>query len=130
MDTIYEFGPFRLDASAKIIFRGTDPVPIGRRAVAVLRALLERAGAPVSKDALMQAAWPGWPVEEANLTVQIAALRRVLGAEPGADRWIETLSGRGYRFVGSVASNGTVLPTRTRAGDAPLGDGFATSGSR
>jgi adenylate cyclase len=93
-------------------------MPLGRRAVAVLRALLERPGMPVSKDALMQAAWPGLAVEEGNLAVQIAALRRVLEEEPGEDRWIETLPRRGYRFVGSVtASNGsaTSLPASERA---------------
>jgi TolB-like protein len=120
MDTAYEFGAFRLDVSVEILFRGADPMPVGRRAVAVLRALLERPGVPVSKDALMQAAWPGLAVEEGNLTVQIAALRRVLGEEPGADRWIETLPRRGYRFVGSVvASNGAGLSMPTKAGPAP-----------
>jgi adenylate cyclase len=112
METVYEFGPFRLDLSAEALFWGADPMPVGRRAVAVLRTLLERPGVPVSKDALMRAAWPGLAVEDNNLTVQIAALRRVLGEEPGADRWIETLPRRGYRFVGSViASKGSVLPT-------------------
>jgi TolB-like protein len=121
MDTVYEFGPFRLNIGAEILFRGADRMPIGRRAVAVLRALLERPGVPVSKDALMQAAWRGLAVEENNLTVQIAALRRVLGEEPGADRWIETLPGHGYRFVGSVtASNGSVVSTPPRAEPAPL----------
>src|SRR5215475_272191 len=121
MGTVYEFGPFRLDGSAEILFRGADPLPVGRRAVAVLRALLERPGIPVSKDALMQAAWPGLAVEEGNLTVQIAALRRVLGEEPGADRWIETLPRRGYRFVGSVAaSNGAAPSPPARAEPAPL----------
>ena len=64
MDTVYTFGPFRLDISSEILFRGADPVPVGRRAVGVLRALVEHLGAPVSKDALMQAAWPGLAVEE------------------------------------------------------------------
>jgi len=49
---------------------------------------------------LIEAAWPGQAVEESNLNVQIAALRRALGEEPGGDRWIETLPRRGYRFVG------------------------------
>src|SRR6516225_7433023 len=121
MDTIYEFGPFRLDTSAEILFRGADPMPVGRRAVAVLRALIERPGVPVSKDALMQAAWPGLAVEDSNLTVQIAALRRALGEEPGADRWIETLPRRGYRFVGSVtASNGSIVSTPASTGAATL----------
>jgi len=114
MDTIYALGPFRLDISAEILFRGADPLPVGRRAVAVLRALLERPGVPLSKDALLQAAWPGLAVEEGNLTVQIAALRRVLGVEPGGDRWIETLPRRGYRFVGPVAKpDGPVVSSAT-----------------
>lgn len=121
MDTVYEFGPFRLDVKAEILFRGADPMPVGRRAVAVLLALLERPGVPVSKDALMQAAWPGLAVEEGNLTVQIAALRRVLGEETGADRWIETLPRRGYRFVGSVVpTNEDVLWTPMKGGPPPL----------
>jgi class 3 adenylate cyclase/predicted ATPase len=58
----------------------------------------------VSKDALNEAAWPGQAVEESNLTVQIAALRRVLGEAPGGAGWIETMPRRGYRFVGPVAT--------------------------
>lgn len=94
---------FRIDASTETLFRGAEPLPIGRRAVALLRALIERPGMPVAKDALIEAAWPGLAVEESNLTVQIATLRRALGEEPGGDRWIETLPRRGYRFVGPLA---------------------------
>jgi TolB-like protein len=104
MPIIRTFGPFRIDISAEILFRGAEPLPVGRRAVALLRALIERPGMPVSKDALIEAAWPGLAVEESNLTVQIASLRRVLGEEPSAERWIETLPRRGYRFVGLVAT--------------------------
>jgi DNA-binding winged helix-turn-helix (wHTH) protein len=100
MATMYSFGPFRLDGESKILFRGTEPTPAGQRAVALLRVLVEQPGAPVSKDALIEAAWPGLAIEDSNLTVQIAALRKVLGQEPGGARWIETLSRRGYRFVG------------------------------
>ena len=120
MDTVYKFGPFCLDLSAEILFRGADPMPVGRRAVAVLRALLERPGVPVSKDALMQAAWPGLAVEEGNLTVQIAALRRVLESEPDGESWIETLPRRGYRFIGPVARPDELpVSTAARAGPAP-----------
>ncbi len=104
MKPILAFGPFRLDPEAEILFRGTDPLALGRRAVAVLQVLVERPGAPVSKDALIDAAWPGLAVEDSNLTVQIAALRRELGSEPGGERWIETLPRRGYRFVGPAAT--------------------------
>src|SRR5262249_21931726 len=97
------FGRFRLDAGAETLFWDFEPVPLGRRAVALLRALTEQPGAPISKDALMNAAWPGLTVEESNLTVQIAALRRALSREPGGDRWIQTLPRRGYRYVGPVS---------------------------
>lgn len=119
MDTVYAFGPFRLDLSAEILFRRGEPLPVGRRAVGVLRKLLESSGAPVSKDALMQAAWPGLAVEEGNLAVQIAALRRVFGAEPDGKQWIETLPRRGYRFVGPVvASKGAGLSMPVSAEEA------------
>lgn len=100
MTTIHEFGPYRLDAEAEILFRGSEPVALGRRAVMLLRLLVERAGTPVSRDALMQAAWPGLAIEESNLTVQIAALRRIFAEIDGAAVWIETLPRRGYRYVG------------------------------
>ena len=86
----------------KTLFRDTEPVALSYRAVELLCVLVDRAGAPVSKDALIEAAWPGLAVEESNLTVQIAALRRVLREEPGGERWVETLPRRGYRFVGPM----------------------------
>jgi TolB-like protein len=120
MPTIHAFGPFRLDADAKILFRGAEPVALGRRAVALLQVLVERAGAPVSKDALIEAAWPGLAVEESNLTVQIAALRRVFEEEPSGERWIETLPRRGYRFAGpAVAVEQNDLSASAPKAEAP-----------
>jgi DNA-binding winged helix-turn-helix (wHTH) protein len=57
--TIYTFGPFRLDAQANILYRGTEPVALGQRAVTLLRSLVEQPGALVSKETLIDAAWPG-----------------------------------------------------------------------
>ncbi|WP_338821916.1 winged helix-turn-helix domain-containing tetratricopeptide repeat protein [Bradyrhizobium septentrionale] len=119
MATIYEFGPFRLEADADMLFQGAEPVALGGRAVALLRLLLEKAGKPVAKDALMEAAWPGLAIEESNLTVQMAALRRVFAAVEGGGTWIETLPRRGYRYVGpppatlSGGSRQTWLPSAT-----------------
>jgi TolB-like protein len=103
-DGCYQFGPFRLDPKAGILYRGAEPTMLGQRAVALLRLLLENAGVPVTKDALVQAGWGGLAVADNNLTVQIAALRRVLGDEAGAGGWIETLARRGYRYVGPAVT--------------------------
>src|SRR5215475_9511678 len=113
--TIYAFGPFRLDVQGETLFKGTEPVALSHRAVALLRMLVDRAGAPVTKDALMEAAWPGLAVEDSNLTVQIAALRRALREVPGGEDWIVTLPRRGYRFVGPVV-------TKSEAQEAPMAD--------
>ena len=60
---IYLLGPFRLDAEAAILFRGAEPMALGHRAVTLLRVLVERPGTPVSKDSLIEAAWPGLTVD-------------------------------------------------------------------
>ena len=83
---------------------GTEAAALSHRAVALLRILIDRAGALVTKDALIKGAWPGLAVEDSNLTVQIAALRRALGEVPSGENWIETLPRRGYRFVGPAVT--------------------------
>src|SRR5260370_19693219 len=103
--TIYALGPFHLDTESGLLLRGTEPVALGMRAIALLRALVERPGGLVSKDALIDAAWPGQAVEESNLNVQIAAIRRALGTAPGGG-WIETLPRRGSWFVRPVVRQG------------------------
>ncbi|HKS21010.1 MAG TPA: winged helix-turn-helix domain-containing protein [Bradyrhizobium sp.] len=95
----YKFGSFALDAETGALLCDGVPTLLGQRGAALLRLLLERAGSPVAKDALIEAAWPGLAVEDSNLTVQIAALRRAL-EQDGGGRWIETLPRRGYRYVG------------------------------
>lgn len=104
MAAILEFGPFRLDADAGILFRGAEPTPLGRRAVLLLALLVQRAGMPVSKDALIEAAWPAQAIEDSNLTVQIAAVRRTLADASAEAQWIETLPRRGYRYVGPAVT--------------------------
>jgi len=91
----YALGPFHLDTASELLLLGSEPTALGRRAIALLRALVEKPGSLVSKDVLIEAGWPGQVVEESNLTVQISALRRVLAEAPGGDRWIETMPRRG-----------------------------------
>src|SRR5262245_1295536 len=103
-DTVYEIGPFRLDPAAGLLTRAGIAETLGPRAVSVLAALVQNAREPVLKPALMEAAWPGLVVEDANLSVQISSIRRTLAQAPGGERWLETLARRGYRFIGPVTT--------------------------
>lgn len=116
MSKSYHVGPLRLDPEAQALFRNGEPLALSQRAVTLLRLLVQQPGELVTKDRLIEVAWDGLAVEESNLTVQIASLRRVLGVEPGGERWIETLPRRGYRFVGPL----TVIDTKTPAATAPM----------
>jgi TolB-like protein/DNA-binding SARP family transcriptional activator len=117
--TILAFGPFRLDADAGILFHGAEPTSLGRRAVAILLVLVERAGTPISKEVLVEAAWPAQAVEDSNLTVQIAAVRRIFEELADGAAWIETLPRRGYRYVGpAVAAYDSGLAIRALAAAA------------
>ena len=78
------------------------PTAIGSRALEVLAVLLRQPGMLVTKDAIMAQVWPDTSVETNNLTVQITALRKVLDGGQGSESCIQTISGRGYRFVASV----------------------------
>jgi predicted ATPase/DNA-binding winged helix-turn-helix (wHTH) protein len=105
------FGPFRLDAPGRRLTEAGRPVTVGDRALELLIALIERPGEVVSKSELMSRIWPDTHVEEANLRVQVAALRRALGGD--GDAYVANAPGRGYRFVASVGSE--------PAGGEPLG---------
>jgi len=101
------FERFRFDLSGGDLFRLDEaglaaPVEIGSRALGLLRLLVERPGKLISKDAIMEAVWPRMVVEEGNLTVQISALRRVLDQNREQGSCIQTVPGRGYRFVAPV----------------------------
>ena len=103
---VFLFEDFRLDRRGGLYRRNGaaefEPVAIGSRALDILGVLIERAGEVVSKDEIIAAAWPGTVVEDSNLTVQISAERRVLDRGRSNGSWIQTVAGRGYRFVASV----------------------------
>jgi TolB-like protein len=98
------FGPFLLDSARGMLLRDGRPVPANHKGIRLLAALLRTPGEAVDKTTLMDAAWPNMTVEESNLSVQIAALRRLLGAAEDGSDWIATVPRVGYRFVGSVSS--------------------------
>lgn len=99
---IYEFGPFRLDATERILLREGELVPLPLKAFETLLALIERRGHVIDKDELMQKVWPDTFVEEGNLAKNISALRKILSNGNGAQDYIETIPKRGYRFVAQV----------------------------
>ncbi len=96
---------FRFDRRGGGLFRldSGDHVVVGSRALDVLGVLIGRAGDLVTKDEIMAAAWPDTVVEDGNLTVQISTLRRILDQARAEGSAIQTVPGRGYRFVGKVA---------------------------
>ncbi|MBX5011037.1 winged helix-turn-helix domain-containing tetratricopeptide repeat protein [Rhizobium lentis] len=98
----FAFGPFVLYPDAGTLLRNDDPVAVSHRGLKLLVALVGRAGDIVAKTDLMDAAWPGIAVEEGNLTVQIAQLRKLLGSSAGGGEWIATVPRVGYRFTGAV----------------------------
>src|SRR5258708_4035236 len=99
---IYEFGPFRLDASERLLLRDGVAVPLTPKAFDTLLALVENSGHLVDKEELIKQVWPDTFVEEGSLTRNISVLRRLLGGDSADSRYIETLPKRGYRFVADV----------------------------
>ncbi|GAA0747859.1 helix-turn-helix transcriptional regulator [Ideonella azotifigens] len=102
----FAFGPFTLLPERRLLLKGETPLRIGGRALDILTALVERPGEMVTKRGLMARAWPTTIVDESNLKVNMAGLRRLLGEEGGAPRYIATVIGRGYRFVADVQFSG------------------------
>jgi DNA-binding winged helix-turn-helix (wHTH) protein len=102
----WRMGSLVLDPVARILIHDGTPLPLGERAVSILLMLVERSGQLVSKEDLIAFAWQGLAVEDSNLTVQVAALRRALALVSGGRSLIETLPRRGYRFVGTAVRSG------------------------
>jgi predicted ATPase/DNA-binding winged helix-turn-helix (wHTH) protein len=104
----FTFGPFMLLPERQILLKNEEPVRLGGRALHLLTVLVERAGELMSKSELLAQVWPGTSVDESNLKVNMAAIRRVLEAGPDGPQYIATVVGRGYRFVAPVEVKGPV----------------------
>ena len=109
-ETRFAFGPFVFDSAAGTLLRNDVPIAVGYRAVKLLAALVGRSGEILSKAELMDAAWPGMAVEEGNLTVQVAQLRKLLGRAADGGEWIATVPRVGYRFIGAVELSDRAKP--------------------
>jgi adenylate cyclase len=99
---LVRFGSFTLDNRRRELLLDGSPVTIGSRAFDLLTALVERRGRLATKDELMAAVWPSSVVDENNLAAQVVAVRKILSADPGLSKCVQTISGRGYRFVADV----------------------------
>src|SRR5438876_11714629 len=112
----YEFGPFRLDSSKRLLTRAGESVTLAPKTYELLLLLVQSEGRALSKRELMSALWPYTFVEEANLSYQITALRKALGEE-----WVETVLKHGYRFTAAVTSVATDgAPPHRSESPAPL----------
>jgi TolB-like protein/Tfp pilus assembly protein PilF len=101
---VFHFGPFRLDGRNAQLWRGEEVLRLTNKALAVLCYLVEHGGQLVTKDELFAAVWPGVVVSDSALVACIGELRRALGDERRTPRFIETVQGRGYRFLPSITT--------------------------
>jgi predicted ATPase/DNA-binding winged helix-turn-helix (wHTH) protein len=113
------FGPFRLFAAERQLKKGDEAVPLGSRALDTLIALVERAGEVVTQRELISRVWPNVTVEEANLRVNVASLRKALGDGRAGARYIVTVPGRGYSFVAPVTLS---RPQSSRSKEGAVSD--------
>ena len=98
----YRFGDFEIDEKRRSLSLNGERLAASGKAFDLLLELVRRSGSVVGKDELLDAVWPDQFVEENNLSVQVSALRRLLGDGNGARKFIETVPGRGYMFVSPV----------------------------
>jgi adenylate cyclase len=111
------FEGFRLDRRGGVLYRRDErgvfaPMAIGSRALDILGVLVERPGDLVSRADIINAVWPGTAVEDSNLNVQVAALRRIIDDGRAEGSCIQTVAGRGYRFVAPVTRGEPAPPPR------------------
>ncbi|HMT09494.1 MAG TPA: winged helix-turn-helix domain-containing protein [Pyrinomonadaceae bacterium] len=102
MNTLREFGAFRLDAERLILWHGGEPVPMPPKEIELLSALVDRQNEVVSKDELMSRVWADSFVEESNISRHIYRLRKMFDEYGVSDNLIQTVPRRGYRFTGKV----------------------------
>lgn len=99
---LYEFGRFRCEPRERLLLCQGKPISLTPKCFDILLVLVESQGRLVTKEELMKKVWPDSFVEEANLTVNISGLRKVLGETQQGDSYIETVPKKGYRFIAPV----------------------------
>ena len=118
-NTVYEFGPFRLEPRERRLARHGRAIPLAGKALDTLCALLEHHGKLVPKRDLMNAVWPETTVEENNLDRNISAVRKALGKCAAGKSFIETVPRVGYRFAAPVTEIISTAISSTEAISTP-----------
>ncbi|NOT56042.1 MAG: AAA family ATPase [Deltaproteobacteria bacterium] len=98
------FSPFHLDVPDASLWRGRKKVPLPPKEFALLHHLVTHAGQLVTTDTLFTTGWPGVTVSSGVLKVRMSQVRHALGDDAEKPRFIETVHGRGYRFIAEVVS--------------------------
>jgi DNA-binding winged helix-turn-helix (wHTH) protein len=101
-DRQWLFASFRLDPATMCLWRDNQLVPLASKPFAVLAYLVAHAGQVVTKEALLEAVWPDTVVSEGVLKTSMGKLRQALGETARTPRYIDTVHGRGYRFIAPV----------------------------
>jgi DNA-binding winged helix-turn-helix (wHTH) protein/Tfp pilus assembly protein PilF len=99
---VYDFADFRVDAGKRLLLHAGAPVPLAPKVFNTLLLLVQQADTVLEKQTIIDAIWPDTTVEENNLNQNISTLRRVLGDNRGASRFIATVPGIGYRFTADI----------------------------
>ena len=121
---ILRFGEFTLDIGDRRLMRGGLPVELGSRYFNALVLLVRADGALVSKDRFMDEVWRGVPVTDEALTQCIRTLRRALGDDASAPRFIATVPKHGYRFLAPVTETGDASQPIAEPGSVRIGARF------
>jgi DNA-binding winged helix-turn-helix (wHTH) protein len=108
------FGDLTFDAASRQILKGSTEIHLTLKAFDLLRLLIERRPAVVSKDDIQSHLWPTTFVSEANLPSLIAEIRTALGDTARQPRFIRTVHGFGYAFCGQTEAAGAPVATRSR----------------
>src|SRR5882724_9156122 len=101
----YEFGPFRIDATERLLLRDGEAVALTPKLFDILLVLVSNSGRILEKEEVIKAVWPDTAVEEGSLARNISTLRKTLGENPAEPQYIQTIPWRGYRFVASVRAS-------------------------
>ena len=100
--TRYAFGPFELDIAAAELRKNGEKIPLRPKCFDLLVYLIDRRGNLVTKEELFETIWADVVVGEATLSRTIASLRAALEDDPARPQYIETVSRRGYKFIGTL----------------------------